>query len=382
MRIGLLGFGTVGKGVYELTKERPDMQVVRVLCRRDLTLSDAQVTHDFNDILNDDTIDTVVEVIGGLHPAWEYVKAAIEAGKNVVTANKALVATYYDELIPLTQKMGVYFRCTASVGGGIGWLSELERVRRCEGIKQVGGIMNGTCNYILDSMNQWGLSYEAALANAQMLGYAEADPSTDVDGIDTWHKLIVSANIAYGVSLDTSGIPAAGISRVTKEDMDNFREHNLVCKLVSFSRKHKNGLYCAWVQPTLFPVGEPEAAVPVNYNHITLVGTVSGRQSFFGQGAGRYPTAYNVVQDLVDFLRGNGFYTQCGEKITVKNEDQLRYYVRGAQWDEARTEEYWDDDAVITAPVSVEEMHAWLKAHPNAFIAAMPKKKKKAVFDQ
>jgi homoserine dehydrogenase len=115
MRIGLLGFGTVGKGVYELTKERPDMQVVRVLCRRDLTLSDAQVTHDFNDILNDDTIDTVVEVIGGLHPAWEYVKAAIEAGKNVVTANKALVATYYDELIPLTQKMGVYFRCTASV---------------------------------------------------------------------------------------------------------------------------------------------------------------------------------------------------------------------------------------------------------------------------
>jgi homoserine dehydrogenase len=242
--------------------------------------------------------------------------------------------------------------------------------------------MNGTCNYILDSMNQWGLSYEAALANAQMLGYAEADPSTDVDGIDTWHKLIVSANIAYGVSLDTSGIPAAGISRVTKEDMDNFREHNLVCKLVSFSRKHKNGLYCAWVQPTLFPVGEPEAAVPVNYNHITLVGTVSGRQSFFGQGAGRYPTAYNVVQDLVDFLRGNGFYTQCGEKITVKNEDQLRYYVRGAQWDEARTEEYWDDDAVITAPVSVEEMHTWLKAHPNAFIAAMPKKKKKAVFDQ
>jgi homoserine dehydrogenase len=242
--------------------------------------------------------------------------------------------------------------------------------------------MNGTCNYILDSMTQWGLSYEAALANAQMLGYAEADPSTDVDGIDTWHKLIVSANIAYGVSLDTSGIPAAGISRITKEDVDNFREHNLVCKLVSFSRKHKNGLYCAWVQPTLFPQGEPEAAVPVNYNHITLAGTVSGRQSFFGQGAGRWPTAYNVVQDLVDFLHGNGFYTPYGQKITVKNEDQLRYYVRGAAWPAARTEEYWDDDAVITVPVSVEEMHAWLKNNPGAFIAAMPKKKKKAVFDE
>ena len=382
MRIGLLGFGTVGKGVYELTKARADMEVVRVLCRREITLPDAQVTHDFNDILNDTTIDTVVEAIGGLHPAWDYVKAAIEAGKNVVTANKALVATFYDELIPLIEEKGVYFRCTASVGGGIGWLSELERVRRCEGIKQVGGIMNGTCNYILDSMTQWGLSYEAALANAQMLGYAEADPSTDVDGIDTWHKLIVSANIAYGVSLDTSGIPAAGISRITKEDVDNFREHNLVCKLVSFSRKHKNGLYCAWVQPTLFPQGEPEAAVPVNYNHITLAGTVSGRQSFFGQGAGRWPTAYNVVQDLVDFLHGNGFYTPYGQKITVKNEDQLRYYVRGAAWPAARTEEYWDDDAVITTPVSVEEMHAWLKNNPDAFIAAMPKKKKKAVFDE
>jgi homoserine dehydrogenase len=310
------------------------------------------------------------------------VKAAIEKGKNVVTANKALVATFYDELIPLVEKMGVHFRCTASVGGGIGWLSELERVRRCEDVKQVGGIMNGTCNYILDSMTQWELGYDDALANAQMLGYAEADPSTDVDGIDTWHKLIVSANIAYGVSLDISGIPAAGIRRITKEDVDNFRAHNLVCKLVSYSRKHKNGNYCAWVQPTLFPVGEPEAAVPVNYNHITLVGTVSGRQSFFGQGAGRWPTAYNVVQDCVDFLHGNGFYTTYGQKITVNNEDQLSYYVRGAAWPKNLTEETWDDDAVITTPISVAQMHAWLKENPTAFIAAMPKKKKKAVFEK
>ena len=130
MRIGLLGFGTVGKGVYELTAPRDDIEVVKVLCRREMKLPDAELTHDFNDILNDDTIDTVVEVIGGLHPAWEYVKAAIEAGKNVVTANKALVAHYYDELLPLANAKGVSVRCTASVGGGIGWLSELELVRR------------------------------------------------------------------------------------------------------------------------------------------------------------------------------------------------------------------------------------------------------------
>ena len=144
MRIGLLGFGTVGKGVYELTKDRADMSVVKVLCRRELALPDATVTHDFQSILSDPTIDTVVEAIGGLHPAFEYVRSAIAAGKNVATANKALIATYYDELIPLAKERGVLLRCTASVGGGIGWLSELERARRIESIHHVGGIMNGT----------------------------------------------------------------------------------------------------------------------------------------------------------------------------------------------------------------------------------------------
>ena len=119
MRIGLLGFGVVGKGLYDLTQNREDMQVVKVLCRRELSLPGAQVTHDFNDILCDDTIDTVVEVMGGLHPAYEYVRAAMEAGKNIVTANKALVAAYYDDLIPLAQEKGLLFRCTAAVGGGI-----------------------------------------------------------------------------------------------------------------------------------------------------------------------------------------------------------------------------------------------------------------------
>ncbi len=382
MRIGLLGFGTVGKGVYEIVGGREDMEIVRVLCRRELHLPDVQVTHDFNDILNDDSIDTVVEVIGGLHPAWEYVKAAMEAGKNVVTANKALVATFYDELLPLTEKMGVHFRCTASVGGGIGWLSELERVRRIETVTQVGGIMNGTCNYILDSMTQWELGYEEALSHAQMLGYAEADPTTDVDGIDTWHKLIVSSNIAFGVSLDISTVPAAGIRQISKADVDAFRARGLVCKLVSTGRKRKSG-YSAYVQPTLYFQGEPEAAVPVNYNHITLVGDISGRQSFFGQGAGRYPTAYNVVQDCMDFLNGNGFYCAYGKRVRATNDEKFSYYVRGARdfWLEEMTAEAWDNDAVITKPVSVETMHKWLKNHPGTFIAAMPKKTPKAKFE-
>ena len=370
MRIGLLGFGTVGKGVYELTKDRADMSVVKVLCRRELALPDATVTHDFQSILSDPTIDTVVEAIGGLHPAFEYVRSAIAAGKNVATANKALIATYYDELIPLAKERGVLLRCTASVGGGIGWLSELERARRIESIHHVGGIMNGTCNYILDSMTRLGLGYDEALAQAQALGYAEADPSTDVDGIDTWHKLIVSANIAFGVSLDLSGIPAAGIRNIRAEDVENFTANALVCKLVSCA-DCRDGKYSAFVQPTLYPLGQPEAAVPTNYNLITLEGRVSGRQSFFGQGAGRYPTAYNVVQDCVDFTAGRGFYSDYGSKVPVENDVTMRFYVRGQEddWLKAHTAAHWGG-AVVTKPVAVADMHRWLADHKDAFLAA------------
>lgn len=372
MQIGLLGFGVVGRGVYEITNGRKDMQVARVLCLEDITLPDAQVTKNYQEILDDASIDTVVEAMGGLHPAYEFVRSAIEAGKNVVTSNKALVATFYDELLPLALSKGVAFRCTAAVGGGIGWLSELERARRVQTIRQVGGIMNGTCNYILDSMTRLGLDYGDALRQAQELGYAEADPSTDVDGIDTWHKLIVSANIAFGVSLDLTGIPAAGIRHIRKEDVDAFRSHGLTCKLVS-TGKAQSGEFSAYVQPALFPQSAPEATVPTNYNLITLVGNTSGRQSFFGQGAGRYPTAYNVVQDCIDFLQGRGFYCAYGQKVSVVNNEKLCYYVRGGHdtWPEAETSTHWGS-AVITKPVAVAQMHGWLKAHPGAFIAALP----------
>ena len=209
MRIGLLGFGVVGRGVYDLTASRDDVTVAKVVCLEDVTLPDAQVTKNFQDVLNDDSIDTVVEAMGGLHPAYEFVRASIEAGKNIVTSNKALVASFYDELIPLAKEKGVCFRCTAAVGGGIGWLSELERARRMQTIEKIGGIMNGTCNYILDSMTRLGLGYAEALKQAQALGYAEANPTTDVEGIDTWHKVILSSNIAFGISLDTATVPSA-----------------------------------------------------------------------------------------------------------------------------------------------------------------------------
>lgn len=370
MRIGLLGFGVVGKGVYEITAARQDMQVVKVLCLEDITLPDAEVTRDFQNILNDDSIDTVIEAMGGLHPAYEFVRGAIEAGKNIVTSNKALVATFYDELIPLAKEKGVHFRCTAAVGGGIGWLSELERARRVQTITQVGGIMNGTCNYILDSMTRLGLTYAEALKQAQSLGYAEANPTTDVEGIDTWHKVILSSNIAFGVSLDSGSVPAAGISRISAEDVAAFTAHGYVCKLISTGKRTGSG-FSAYVQPTLCPQGSPEAAVPANYNLITLIGDTSERMSFYGQGAGRYPTAYNVVQDCVDLLQGKGFYSVYGEKVAVSNSEKLRYYVRGGAGLPAEVSEAWGS-AVITEPVSVSVIHSWLKENPTAFIAALP----------
>ena len=369
MKVGLLGFGVVGRGFYDITATRDDIKVAKVVCLEDVTLPDAEVTRDFQSVLDDDSIDTVVEAMGGIGKAYEFVRAAIEAGKNVVTSNKALVCTYYDELIPLANAKGVQFRCTAAVGGGICWLSELERARRVQKILQVGGIMNGTCNYILDSMTRLGLDYDVALKQAQALGYAEANPTTDVEGIDTWHKVILSSNIAFGVSLDASQVPVTGISRITAEDVENFKAHDLVCKLIS-TGICKDGTYSAFVQPTLFDKCEPEATIPTNYNLITLIGEHSGRQSLYGQGAGRYPTAYNVVQDCVDLLSGKSFYAPYGAKVSIDNSVTLSYYIRGGNFPAEQIAERWGN-AIITKPISVTAAHAWLKENPDAFMAAL-----------
>lgn len=367
MKIGLMGFGVVGRGVYDIVSGRDDMQVKKVLCLEDISLPDAEAVKDFSEIVNDPEIDTVVEAMGGLHPAYDFVRAALEAGKNVVSSNKALVCTFYDELLPLSLEKGVRFRCTAAVGGGIGWLSELERSRRVQNIQEVGGIMNGTCNYILDNMTRNGQDYADALAQAKALGYAEANPSTDVDGIDTWHKVILSSNIAFGVSLEKETVPVAGIRNISAEDVANFTAHGYVCKLISTGKRNQDGC-SAYVQPTLVKAGEMEATVPLNFNLITFLGEVSDKMSFYGQGAGRYPTAYNVVEDLCDVLNGKGFYAPYGGKVAAANKDMLRYYVRGDWTGEAA--EKWGQ-AVITKPVSVWEMHAWLKENPTAFIAAL-----------
>ena len=193
MNIGLLGFGVVGGGVLELAQGRKDIAVSRVLLRSPKAgLPESLVTYDFNDILLDDAIDTMVEVMGGLHPAYEYVTAAMERGKNVVTANKALIAAYYQELTALAKEKGVALRCTAAVGGGIPWLVNLARVKRLDTVCAVGGIMNGTTNFIMDAMHKAPVDFPAILKEAQELGYAETkDPGDDVDGRDACRKIAI-----------------------------------------------------------------------------------------------------------------------------------------------------------------------------------------------
>jgi len=181
------------------------------------------------------------------------------------------------------------------------------------------------------------------------------------------YKVILSSNIAFGVTMDKTTVPVAGIRNIKAEDVENFKAHGYVCKLISTGKRTEKG-FAAYVQPTLVKEGEPEAAVPMNYNLITFIGETSERMSFYGQGAGRYPTAYNVVQDLVDVLQGKGFYAPYGEKVAADNSEKLSWYVRG-NWTGEKVENW--REAVVTEAVSVSDMHAWLKENPEAFVAAI-----------
>ncbi|MDR6939142.1 homoserine dehydrogenase [Arcanobacterium hippocoleae] len=378
MKIGLLGFGTVGEGVYQLAQTHPELEIVTVFRRKDGEIPGCTVTHDFSQILNDPEIDTVVEVIGGIEHASEYVLAALRAGKNVVTANKALLAAKYDELLAAAKTSGAKFRASAAVGGSIGWLANLERAKRIQEIDHIHGIFNGTCNYMLDLMTRQQLDYQQVLRQAQDLGYAEADPSADVDGLDTAAKLTISANIAFGISLHHESVPVSGISQINSADITTFTERGYVCKLLGTADKFADRIE-AYVQPTLVRSSDATAAVHTNYNLAEFSGSATGTQSFGGQGAGRYPTAYNVLQDLCDLLAGKSFHTDTvpQSEVTAENSTQLHYYLRGdstdlADWPAAEISAHWDQ-GILTTAQPVAKMHQWLKAHREVFAAALPR---------
>ena len=378
MVVAILGHGTVGGGVYELLKNRSDITVKYVLDRSPIAELGAVSVTDFSTILNDGEVDTVVEVMGGLEPAHEYMVAAMRAGKNIVTANKHLLAAYYDELTTLAKETGIGFRTSAAVGGGIPWLPNLQRLKRIGAVNEICGIMNGTTNYILSMMHKKGYDYESVLHDAQSFGYAEADPTADIEGYDIQRKLMISANIAFDASL-TEQVPAAGIAGITREDIAGFNEMGYVCKLYATAKRVADGAILAVVEPTLFKAETLEAAVPANYNLITAVSEYAGRQSFFGEGAGRWPTAAAVVQDLLDLCeRKQGFYTQLSQPLPSNNMcEERRYYVRyivDTWFMDGCVEKRWGN-GVLTRPVSPAQMHSWYvearSNDPGIFFAAL-----------
>ena len=378
MNIGLLGCGVVGGGILDFCAGREDLTVTKVLVRRPRPDLGALAVTDIADIVNDEAIGIVAEVMGGLHPAYEYICAALKAGKHVVTANKAVISAYYPELTGLARECGVSLRCTAAVGGGIPWLTNLERCKRLDSICELSGIMNGTTNFIMDAMHASPVSFPEILKQAQELGYAEADPSADIDGDDVRRKLTISANIAFDALVQEEDIPMFGIRTVTDGDIRAFKAHGFVCKLLATAKAAEGGV-CAFIEPTLVDSHDLEAAVPKNFNLITYCGEKVGRHSFFGQGAGRYPTAFNAVEDCLDIVAGKpGFYTQAMKPAPVLCGGEAHpYYVRTACPDaflQSVTVEHWGD-GVVTACVSVEEMLRWGRAQlvkdPGCFLAGI-----------
>lgn len=302
MKIALLGFGTVGRGVDQIISERvPDVEVARILELPD-RLTDPRMTSSYDDIVSDPEIGLVVECMGGVEPARTYIMAALEAGKHVVTSNKAVVAAHFAEFAAASAASGAGLYIEASVGGGIPWIASVEKVRRIDEVTSFSGIMNGTTNYIVDAMRREGADFSEVLAEAQRLGYAERDPSADIDGVDVANKTIISASVAFDVACEKD-LPVTGIRNLRKSDLDLLAGCGRTAKLLGRG-VCRDGRYAAAVEPVAVPLDSLEASVPSNFNLVTLDATTVGELRFYGQGAGSLPTGNAIVQDVLDCVRG------------------------------------------------------------------------------
>ena len=301
MRIAILGFGTVGSGVYEIAKALKNIEVKKVL-EKDLSKIDI-ATDNYDEIINDKEIELVVECMGGLHPAYEFIMQALKSKKSVVSANKAVIAKYLDEFLQAAKENNVEFRFEASVGGGIPCLAGIQKVRRVENIDKFYGIFNGTSNFILDNMYRFENEFFTTLKTAQELGYAEADPSADVDGGDVVNKIILSNALAFDIHVDPD-FPTYSMRNITKNDIDYLKQYDLAVKYIGETNV-EDGKYETSVMLSIFGKESQEAAVPLNNNIITLDGSFIGELKFYGQGAGKLPTGNAIVQDIVDINEGS-----------------------------------------------------------------------------
>ena len=303
MKIAILGFGTVGSGVYEIAKNLKNIEVKKVL-EKDLNKINI-ATDNYDEIINDKEIELVVECMGGLHPAYEFIMQALKSKKSVVSANKAVIAKYLDEFLQAAKKNNVEFRFEASVGGGIPCLAGIQKIRRVENIDKFYGIFNGTSNFILDNMYRFENEFFTTLKTAQELGYAEADPSADIDGYDVTNKVIISSALAYDGFIKNE-FPCFTMRNITKEDILYFKKNGYIAKYIGEATTVGNE-YEASVMLNLFPTNALEGNVLSNYNIVTVQSHTMGEVKFYGQGAGKLPTANAIIQDILDIQANISF---------------------------------------------------------------------------
>ena len=354
VNVAILGFGTVGSGVaevltgHESSIERKAGGLIRlkyILDVRDFPDSPFadRFVKDFAVIENDPEVDIVVETIGGATVALDFTRRALEAGKSVVTSNKELVACHGYELTQLAREKGVCYLFEASVGGGIPIIRPLSQCLAANEILEIYGILNGTTNYILTRMIRAGLTFDAALKEAQDNGYAERDPSADVEGHDACRKICILAAIAFGRHIYPDQVPTEGITGVTLADVDYAESAGKKVKLLGRAIRRADGRVCAYVAPHLVDQSDPLAGVEDVFNAISVRGDAIGDVMFYGRGAGKLPTASAVVADVIDVARNMGHRKalswEPGDKDAVCGTDALasRWYVRArASVDELR----------------------------------------------
>lgn len=344
INIAVLGYGTVGSGVVEVINTNQDsinrragdeIRIKYVLDLRDFPGDPVQevLVHDYETIVNDPKVDIVVEVMGGLEPAHTFVKRALEAGKSVATSNKALVAKFGPELMNIARNKNINFLFEASCGGGIPIIRALNQSLTADQIDEVTGILNGTTNYMLTKMDMEGSRFESVLMEAQEKGYAEADPTADVEGYDACRKIAILSSLAYGKFLHYEKIHTEGITRITPEDMEYARVMGMSIKLLATSRKLSEDSYYAVVAPFLVGKNNPLYSVNDVYNGIFVHGNVLGDAMFYGSGAGKLPTASAVVADVVDeakHLHENMPNEWNDQPLPLADPDQVsgRFFVR------------------------------------------------------
>ena len=348
IKIAILGFGNIGIGVWKILNKNDkkikktlgkSIEVKKILVRdieknRSVNAPKTKFTTSFDDIVSDPEIRIVIELIGGTDPAFQYIRSCLEHGKHVVTANKAVLATYGSELLDTAKANGVELGYEASVAGGIPIIATLNQGLAANEIEEITGIINGTTNYILTQMTAKGMSLNDALKEAQRLGYAEADPTSDVEGQDASYKLAILTSIAFGIQVSPDNIPTHGIMDVSEKEIKYAGQLGFVVKLLARVKRKDNDLEL-YVHPALVPADHPLAAVNNEFNALFIRGNAVGDLMLYGRGAGELPTGSAVLSDVMEiiFKMSTGLCSRCdinsnNSNVNIVGEGWGEYYIR------------------------------------------------------